>query len=340
MLNDLRNALKGRGLFCTILIIHLFDRKRSNYLNMKKQRKKNYSAPTSALGRADRRLGIIMVLPMVCFMLMLVAYPLFNLFDLSFKNFNMLNQASKFVGLRNFEKILAGDDFWISLGRTVVYAMGTLIPCAVLGTLFAVLLNKEFVCRSFVRAFVIFPYIIPMVVTCAIFRYMFNDLVGVLDHYAVSLGLANGTLNLFGTPNLAMLGVIIVSVWKYAPMIMIAVLGKLQTISKDYYEAGQVDGANAWQQFWHITFPFILPPLIVVMLMRFIFLFNKWDIIYLLTGGGPLDATATLPMMLYSTAFSSYNLGRAAALGVVMFVLLFVSSKFYYKLNELAERRL
>ena len=308
---------------------------------MTKQRKKNYAAPTSALGRADRRLGILMVLPMVCFMLVLVAYPLYNLFELSFHNFNMLSQSSKFVGFRNFEKILTGNAFWVSLGRTAVYAIGTLIPCAVLGTLFAVLLNKDFPCRSFIRAFVIFPYIIPMVVTCAIFRYMFNDLVGVLDHYAVSLGLTSGgTLNLFGTPKLAMPGVIIVSVWKYAPMIMIAVLGKLQTISKDYYEASQVDGANAWQQFWHITFPFILPPLIVVMLMRFIFLFNKWDIIYLLTGGGPLDATSTLPMMLYTTAFSSYNLGRAAALGVVMFIILYISSKFYYKLNELAERRL
>lgn len=137
-----------------------------------------------------------------------------------------------------------------------------------------------------------------------------------------------------------MAGVILVSVWKYTPMIMIAVLGKLQTISNDYYEAAQVDGATIWQQFWHITFPFILPPLTVVMLMRFIFLFNKWDLIYMLTGGGPLNATATLPMMLYSQAFSSYNLGRAAAIGVLMFVILLLISRAYYRLNEMAERRL
>ena len=112
---------------------------------MKKQRKKNYAAPTSALGRADRRLGILMVLPMVCFMLVLVAYPLYNLFELSFHNFNMLSQTSKFVGFKNFQKILSGTAFWDSLGRTAVYAIGTLIPCAVLGTLFAVLLNKEFI---------------------------------------------------------------------------------------------------------------------------------------------------------------------------------------------------
>lgn len=297
-------------------------------------------APTSALGRKDRRLGILLVMPMVLFMLVLVAYPLINLFSLSTQNYNILSQSSKFIGLRNFQKILSGSDFWQSLLRTLIYAIGSLIPSAILGTLFAVLLNKDFPCRSFVRSFVIFPYIIPMVVTCAIFRYMFNDLVGVLDHLAVTLGLANGTLNLFGTYGLAMVGVVLVSVWKYAPMIMIAVLGKLQTISKDYYEAAQVDGATQWQQFWRITFPFILPPLTVVMLMRFIFLFNKWDIIYLLTSGGPLNATATLPMMLYSEAFSSYNMGKAAAIGVVMFLILFISSKFYYKLNEAAEKRL
>jgi multiple sugar transport system permease protein len=294
----------------------------------------------SALGRRDRRLGILMILPVVAFMLFLVVYPLINLFTLSVQNYNMLSQTSKYVGLRNFERVVLNADFWISLARTILYAFGTLIPCAVLGTLFAVLLNRDMPLRSFVRSFVLFPYLVPMVVTCAIFRYMFNDLVGVLDHLFVTLGLAKGTLNLFGTYNLAMAGVILVSVWKYTPMIMIAVLGKLQTISNDYYEAAQVDGATIWQQFWHITFPFILPPLTVVMLMRFIFLFNKWDLIYMLTGGGPLNATATLPMMLYSQAFSSYNLGRAAAIGVLMFVILLLISRAYYRLNEMAERRL
>ncbi len=298
------------------------------------------NAPTSALGRSDRRLGILMILPVVLFLAFLVAYPLVNLFTLSVQNYNMLSQVTKFVGLRNFEKVLTGTEFWQSLVRTFIYAFGSLIPCTILGTMFAVLLNKDMPCRSFIRSFVLFPYLIPMVVTCAIFRYMFNDLVGVLDYLCVQMGLANNTLNLFGAYELAMLGVVLVSVWKYSPMIMIAVLGKLQTIPKDYYEAAQVDGANVWQQFWLITFPFILPPLTVVMLMRFIFLFNKWDIIYMLTGGGPLNATATLPMMLYAQAFSSYNLGRASAIGVVMFVLLLIVSRFYYKLNEMAERRL
>jgi len=297
-------------------------------------------SPASALGRSDRRLGILLILPVIFFMLFLVAYPLINLFTLSVHNFNMLTQCSTFVGLKNFTRILSGKAFWNSLLLTVIYSFGTLLLCSVFGTLFAVLLNKEIPGRSFARSFVMFPYLIPMVVCCAIFRYMFNDLVGVLDHYAVSLGLAQNTLNLFGRYELAMIGVILVSVWKYIPMIMIAVLGKLQTISKNYYEAAQVDGANQWQQFWHITFPFILPPLIVVMLIRFIFLFNKWDIIYLLTGGGPLDATATLPMMLYSEAFSSYNLGKAAAIGVIMFLILLIFSKFYGKLNEAAEKRL
>ena len=191
----------------------------------------------SALGRRDRRLGILMILPVVAFMLFLVVYPLVNLFTLSVQNYNMLSQTSKYVGLRNFERVVLNADFWISLARTILYAFGTLIPCAVLGTLFAVLLNRDMPLRSFVRSFVLFPYLVPMVVTCAIFRYMFNDLVGVLDHLFVTLGLAKGTLNLFGTYNLAMAGVILVSVWKYTPMIMIAVLGKLQTISNDYYEA-------------------------------------------------------------------------------------------------------
>ena len=163
----------------------------------------------SALGRRDRRLGILMILPVVAFMLFLVVYPLINLFTLSVQNYNMLSQTSKYVGLRNFERVVLNADFWISLARTILYAFGTLIPCAVLGTLFAVLLNRDMPLRSFVRSFVLFPYLVPMVVTCAIFRYMFNDLVGVLDHLFVTLGLAKGTLNLFGSYNLAMAGVIL-----------------------------------------------------------------------------------------------------------------------------------
>ncbi len=293
-----------------------------------------------SLGYEDKRLGILLIMPIVIFMIFLVAYPLVNLFILSFQNSNMLTNVTKFVYFNNFRSILSNNDFWEALINTFIFSIGTLIPSAVLGTISALILNKEMPARSFIRAFVIFPYIVPMVVAAALFKYMFNDLIGILDHLIIILGISDSSINLFGNYNLAMLGVVFVSVWKYAPMVMIAVLGRIQTIPGQLYEAAQIDGCNGWKSFWKITFPYIQQVLIVVMLMRFIWLFNKWDIIYLLTGGGPLDATATLPMLLYSEAFSSYNLGKAAAIGVLMFVILAIISKVFFSINERAERRL
>lgn len=298
------------------------------------------SRKSTSLGAADKRLGIILVMPIVIFMLLLVAYPLINLITLSFQNFNMLTRSGQYVGLKNFISVLSNSGFWNSLLNSFIYAFFTLIPCTVLGTIFALILNQKIVFRSFIRAFVIFPYLVPMVVAAAVFKNMFNDLIGVLDHLIVMLGLSDKSINLFGNYNLAMLGVVMVSVWKYTPMVMIAVLGKLQTIPGHLYEAAKIDGSSAWQSFWNITFPFIQPVLIVVMLMRFIWLFNKWDVIYLLTGGGPLDATATLPMLLYNEAFSSYNLSKSAAIGVLMFLILILFSKGYFVINEKAEERL
>ena len=301
--------------------------------------KKNFSRK-SGLEASDRRMGIILIIPVVIFMLFLVAYPLVNLIMLSLQNYNMLTGANKFIGIKNYLSVFDKSDFWDALLHTIIYAVFTLFPASALGTIYAVVLNQKIVCRSLIRAFVIFPYLVPMVVSCAVFKYMFNDLVGVLDHMIIELGLAEKSINLFGNYKLAMAGVVLMSIWKYTPMMMIAVLGKLQTIPTHLYEAAKIDGSNAWNSFWHITFPYIQPVLIVVMLMRFIWLFNKWDVIYLLTGGGPLDATQTLPTLLYSEAFSSYNLGRAATIGVVMFLLLVVFSKVYYRINEKAEGRL
>lgn len=290
--------------------------------------------------KRDARLGVILVLPVVLFMLVLVAYPLVNMVQLSLQNYNILSGIGKFVGLNNFMKIFKNDEFWRVLKNTVIYSVGSLIPCAILGVIYALVLNRDIKGRSFIRAFVLFPYLIPMVVCAAMFRFMFNDLCGVFEFWLRSLGIIEGTLNLFGNKDLAMLGVIGVTVWKYSPMIMLAVLGRLQIIPKHLYEAAEIDGANDWKCFWHITFPYILPVLIVTLLMRFIFLFNKWDVIYLLTGGGPLGRTETLPTLVMNEAFSTYNFGKASAIGVVIFVILILASKLFFDLNEKSERRM
>lgn len=303
-------------------------------------KKKNKTGSKPALGKQDKRLGMLLVLPIVIFMLVLVAYPLINMIILSFQNYNILSGVGKFVGVKNYLWIFTNTEFWRILKNTVVYSVGSLIPCAILGVICALVLNRDIVGRSVIRAFVIFPYLMPMVVCAAMFRFMFNDLCGVFEYWLQKLGIVEGTFNLFGNPKYAMFGVIIVTIWKYTPMIMVAILGRLQIIPKQLYEAARIDGANDWQSFRYITFPYILPVLVVTMLMRFIFLFNKWDIVYLLTGGGPLGKTETLPTLLVNEAFSTYNFGKASAIGVVVFIILIISAKGFFEVNERSERRM
>lgn len=292
------------------------------------------------LEASDRRLGVILVLPAVLVLLVFTLYPLINLLWLSLTNFHSLKGTWSFVGIRNFINVVSKNLFFPSLKRTLVFTFGSLAIQAIYGVFCAYILNLDFRGRSLARALLIFPYLVPTVVAATTFRFLFNDLIGIGNHLLMQLGLISKPLNVFGNPNTAMLGVILVAGWKYYPMIMVAVLARLQMIPLQLYEAASIDGANGWTQFWRITFPFVRPVLTIVLLIRSIWLFNHWDLIFLLTGGGPMDRTSTLPLLLFNEAFTSYNLGRASAVGVIVLVILAVASQFYMVQYRKAEERL
>jgi multiple sugar transport system permease protein len=177
------------------------------------------------------------------------------------------------------------------------------------------------------------------VVAVLVWRYMFHDVVGILNFFLLKIGAISTPMNWLGSPKMAMLSVIMVGVWKFFPFVVLAILGVLQSIPQEQYEAARIDGANGWQQFWRITLPYVMPIFLLTAVLRTIWTFHKFDIIYLLTGGGPVGATTTLPVLVYQKAFADFELGRAAALALITAGILALLLGVYFYLTKRAEAR-
>jgi multiple sugar transport system permease protein len=184
----------------------------------------------------------------------------------------------------------------------------------------------------------LFSYLVPYVVAALTWRFMLSDATGILNYLIRTLGLPFPP-SLFGSPDWAMFGVILVNTWKNFPFMVIVFLAQLQTIDRQLYEAAAVDGAGPWQRFRHITLPALIPIMLVVGMLRTIWNFNNFEVVFLLTQGGPLGRTETLPLLIYRFVFGEFSLGRGAALAVIVFGVLVSMSLVYWRLYERAQDR-
>lgn len=253
---------------------------------------------------------IWLVLPAAIIAVILIFAPLIGAVSLSFSNLETIVTPPEFVGLENYVRVLQTSEFWNALVNGMVYALSTVFFQIVLGVFFAVILNEVFRGRAFLRGAVILPYVIPTVAAVFIWRWMLDENAGIIDAGVEAIGFQIGWLS---DPRWAMMTVVFISVWLWTPFVVISSLAGLQTIPADLYEAARIDGANTLQRFWHVTLPALMPILVVVALLRGIWMFNKFDVIWLATGGGPLGSTEHLPILAYQLAFSSFDLGGGAA---------------------------
>ena len=265
-----------------------------------------------------------------------ILYPAYYAIELSFYSSTSLISQGDWVGLDNYRAVLASDDFWSAFGNGLVFAGTAIFLQVVLGIGIAMLLNAKIPAQSLVRGIAILPYLLPTVVVALVFKWMLNGATGVLTRAGELLGF--GTINWFETPEAAMLSVIVLSVWIWTPFVVVSVLAGLQSISQDLYAAAEVDGATVWQQFWHITLPQLRPVLTVVVLLRGIWMFNKFDIVWLMTEGGPLRATEHLPILAYRMAFQQFDIGQGAAVATISFLMLSVVVLIYFKFFPLEEK--
>jgi multiple sugar transport system permease protein len=283
----------------------------------------------------DKHIVIPFLAPALLITFFFILIPLFMAIRLSFYQMESYVSAPKWAGLGNYVRIFQDPAFWNAFVNGLVYSLLSIALQVVLGIAFAIVLNQVFKGKSFVRGVSILPYILPTVVVALTWQWMLDGRIGILTNAASMLGL--GQINWLETPRMAMFTVILVSVWTWTPFVTTCFLAALQTVPLDLLDAAEVDGTSAWQRFIYITIPVLKPILVIIVLLRGIWMFNKFDIIWLLTKGGPLNATEHLPILTYQKAFQTYDIGGGTAVATVSFLFLVVVVLIYLKVFRMED---
>jgi multiple sugar transport system permease protein len=262
-------------------------------------------------------LGPILLFPALVLLGVFLAYPLTLgiWFSVSDKTIGGLEEH--FVGLHNFQRLLSDTIFQRTVWNTLVYSVVTVVLKAVLGLVLALLLNQHFAFRRFVRAALLLPWIVPTALSTIAWLWIFDPTFSVINWFLVNIfGLQR--INWLGNASLAMSSIIIVNVWRGIPFFAISLLAGLQTIAQELYEAASIDGADALQRFWHVTLPLVRPVLLLVTLFSFIWTVADFQLVYVLTRGGPSNSTHLFGTLAYQVAVFAGKLGEGAAISLFM----------------------
>jgi multiple sugar transport system permease protein len=248
----------------------------------------------------------------------MVGYPALIGFWYSLNNKMLGMPKFDFVGLDNYISILQNPAMLMSYVRAFIFSITSVAIKLPLGLGVALLLNQSFRVRGLVRGIVLLPWALPLIVGVLIWVWMYNDLFGVINYVLMKVHITQEPLYFLGSKSLAMPSIIVVNVWRGFPFFAVNILAGLQSIPDELYEAGRVDGASRWQLFWNITLPGLRTVILVTTLLSFIWTTNDFTTVYTLTGGGPGTATMTFPVLTWRTAFNGYELGKAAAIPILL----------------------
>jgi multiple sugar transport system permease protein len=288
--------------------------------------------PPLALRWRDSRLalGIVFMLPAAMILLLLLAYPLVLGIWLGLTD-TRIGRAGVFIGLDNFISLYHDRVFWLSVYNTFLYTFVASVLKFVLGLWLALLLNKHLPFKALVRAIVLMPWIVPTVLSAVAFWWIFDSQFSILTWGLQKLGIITHQIDYLGQPNNARASVIAANVWRGIPFVAICLLAGLQTVPQSLYEAAAIDGVNAWQRFYYITLPLLTPIIAVVMTFSVLFTFTDFQLIYVLTRGGPLNATHLMATLSFQRAIPGGHLGEGAAIAVAMipFLLACILVSFY-----------
>ena len=263
----------------------------------------------------------------------LMIYPLINSLYLSFWQKNLLYPArDKFIWFDNYRKLLFEDKiFWTALKNSIIFTGASVFFEYLLGLGSALLLNSKYTrFRNFLKGAVLLPWAVPIAVNSLNWKWMLMSNYGFINQVLQTLGLGHLARGWLGDLNWAFPTVILVNVWRSFPFYTVTLLAGLTLIPKELYEAGEIDGAGRWQTFWYITFPGIKAISAVIVILHVIWTFVNFDVIYLLTAGGPLNKTEVLPTYLYQQAFRYFNVSYAASIGAFIFVFLIITIGLYF----------
>lgn len=276
--------------------------------------------------------------PALFFLALFLGYPMIRGFMLSFTETSLLApQNSTFIGLANFTKLIAEPSTWNAIWITVIYAAGSVIGALVIGLFAALIMNMPLKGRGLIRSVVTLPWAVPPVAVALIFVWMFNNQYGVINFLLNRTGFSSLYFHWLDNPNLALVALYMVTIWMTFPISALILLAALQSVPTELYEASRVDGAGLFNRFRYVTYPGIKPRLYVLALFLTIWALRRFDIIWVLTGGGPVGKTSTIVVQLYREAFENQNLGFASALGSIGLVLSMIVTIIYFRVNRRVE---
>ena len=298
------------------------------------------SAVKKFKGLSDKAIAWIFIAPTLILLLAINIYPLIYAIRMSFTNFyaKKIGREVKFVGLKNYKKILGKEEIWEKMQITAHFVCLTLVLQALMGLGLALLLNKKFKGNELLTTLIVLPMMLSPAVVGVFWTYLYNPQVG-LFNYVVNFFYDFGIFDMIGSSTLAPWSIVIVDTWMWTPFTMLICLAGLRSIPNYLYEAAEVDRASKWQQFIHITLPSVLPFLLLALLFRGIENFKMFDLVAELTSGGPGSATELASINLKREAFEKWKTGYSSAFAVILFVTIFGFGNVYVKvMNKIKER--
>jgi multiple sugar transport system permease protein len=278
----------------------------------------------------DRTLGYLLIAPAAVVIFGVVGFPFVNALFLSFTH-KVVGSQAQFTGFGNYFEIFSDPEYWKVLKNTLIFTLTTVAFKLVFGLILAVVLNEPFFGRSVIRMLLLIPWALSGMVAAMTWKWMFDDTYGIINALLLGWGIVQAPVPWLSGVNMALISVIIVNIWRGIPFFMFSLLGGLQTIDKGMYEAARMDGAGPIRQFFFITVPSIMPVILISTLLSTIWTFNDFENIYLITGGGPLHASAVISTYTYEVAFMQNDFGKATAVAAsiipLLILLIFFSTR-------------
>jgi len=278
---------------------------------------------------AEFALGYFLILPTLLLIGLIIGLPLVKALGTSLTSSSFINPTPTFVGLHNFAVMLQTPIFWQVVLTSLIWTVAVVVAQLVVGFATALLLNLPFRGRALARALIILPWVCPGVVAAIIWRVIYDPYLGPINAALARAGLPHPFIAWLGQPATALGAVIVAAVWKGAPFSTVMYLAALQGVSTEVLEAARIDGAGAWARLRHVIIPQTMPVIRVLVLLTTVWTFNYFELIYIMTQGGPGDATQIFPTYIYKLAFDQIRYGVASAYGMVALLILLVCSLFY-----------
>jgi len=285
--------------------------------------------------RSEARYGFAYVIPALIFMVAMIGYPIIYNIYISF--FDMTAQSigsgdSAFIGLKNYITIFQDPTMWKAMKNTFFYTIFCIVFQFVIGFAFALFFSRKFRAARYIKGLMVLSYMLPMTVVGLMFKFMLSPSNGIINEILVNLHLVKEPVEWLLNEKTVMWGLIIANTWVGIPFNMLLLSTGLDNVPADIYESAAIDGASSVQRFFHITVPMIKQSILSVLILGFVYTFKVFDLVYVTTGGGPVDASEVLSTYSYTLSFETYYFGRGAAVANVLFLCLFIVALVYLKL--------